>query len=56
MLKEEIAKELKIAEKADIKDVLFDKITQRQDVNIDMEGRYNTDSLSNTEAVGYDNF
>jgi hypothetical protein len=21
-----------------------------------MEGRYNTDSLNNTEAVGYDNF
>lgn len=57
VLREEIAKELNFASRTDVKDFLLDKIAFKDSrFQVDAEGRYNTSSLNNTEAVGYDNF
>lgn len=49
ILREEIAKELNIAKKAEIEDFLANKVNpELVNESLDMEGRYNTDTLNNT--------
>jgi hypothetical protein len=56
MLKEQIADELKISKQAKASDFAFMKLFNDPNIpqSIDVEGRYNTNQISNLENVGLD--
>lgn len=56
VLKEVIMDELKVSEPVDIADFAFENLNTDPQFKVEMEGKYNTQSINNLDALGYDNF
>ena len=48
--------ELKVSEPVDIADFSFENLNTDPQFKVEMEGKYNTLSINNLDALGYDNF
>jgi hypothetical protein len=48
--------ELNVSRPADIADFSYESLTTDPQFKLEMEGKYNAESINNLDALGYDNF